>query len=276
MHHVIPSPLLLARAINQLRMRLVIALGLAGLTAGCAGQQYPAQRVGVLRPVAPTTVLTDRVELFDTARQRPIAVALYLPGATPKTRLKAAIISHGYGGQCTAYSFIAQNLVAHGYFVVSIQHELLTDAPIPTTGDPRVVRRPNWERGVQNILFVRQALHRRYPRVDFGQLLLVGHSNGGDMSMLFAQEYPALVQRVISLDNRRMPLPRARQPRVLSLRSSDQVADSGVVPTAAEQRRFGTTIVYLPNTLHNDMWDGATDAQKQQINACISVFVEKQ
>ncbi len=180
-------------------------------------------------------MLTDSLALFDAARQRAVPVALYFPGGWgSKTRLKAAILSHGYGGKNTAYSFIARNLVAHGYFVASIQHELPTDVPIPTVGPPRVVRRPNWERGVQNILFVRQELRKKYPRVDFGQLLLVGHSNGGDVAMLFAQEHPALVRRIVSLDNRRMPFPRARRPWVLSLRSSDQVADSGVLPTPAE------------------------------------------
>ncbi|WP_317164763.1 serine aminopeptidase domain-containing protein [Hymenobacter ginkgonis] len=202
-------------------------------------------------------------------------MALYWPNkGGSKTRLKAAIISHGYGGQHTGYSFIARNLVAHGYFVASIQHELPTDEPIPLVGTPQLVRRPNWERGVQNILFVRQELHHRYPRLDFSRLLLVGHSNGGDVSMLFAQEYPRLVQRVISLDNRRMPFPRARRPRILSLRSSDQVADSGVVHTLAEQRHFSSTVVTLPHTIHNDMWDGATAAQQQEINALISAFLE--
>ncbi|AWM32908.1 alpha/beta hydrolase [Hymenobacter nivis] len=187
--------------------------------------------------------------------------------------MKAAILSHGYGGQNTAYSFIARSLVAHGYFVASIQHELPTDVPIPTVGPPQVVRRPNRERRVQNILFVRQKLRKKYPRVDFGQLLLVGHSNGGDPAMLFAQEHPALVRRVVSLDNRRMPFLRARQPRVLSLRSSDQVADSGVVPSPAEQRRFGSAVVRLPAIIHNDMWDGATPTQQQEINGWITRFL---
>ncbi|MBD2767708.1 hypothetical protein IC235_07360 [Hymenobacter sp. BT664] len=57
----------------------------------------------------------------------------------------------------------------------------------------------------------------------------------------------------------------ARRPQVLSLRSSDQVADNGVLPTPAEQQQFGRTIVKLPNTIHNDMWDGATTAQKQEM-----------
>ena len=250
-------------------MKPPFTLALALLLASCAGSPPHGPQA-----LAPLAVRTEYLPLVDSVRQRAVPVVLYVPAAgAARAHPKAAIISHGYGGQHTDYAFIAQNLVAHGYFVASIQHELPTDAPLPTTGNPRQVRRPNWERGVQNMLFVRQALHQRYPRVDFSQLLLVGHSNGGDMAMLFAEEYPALVRRVISLDNRRMPLPRARRPRVLSLRSSDQVADSGVLPTLAEQRRFRTTIITLPHTMHNDMWDGATPAQKQEINAYITRFL---
>ena len=212
--------------------------------------------------------------LFDSARQRAIPVVLYLPARSGSLRrLKPALISHGYGGRNTDYTFIAQTLVARGYLVASIQHELPTDAPMPTVGNVREVRRPFWERGAQNLLFVRGALLRKFPRLDFGELLLVGHSNGGDTAMLFAETHPTLVARVISLDNRRMPFPRAVRPRVLSLRSSDQVADPGVLPTPAEQARFGTTVVPLKNTVHNDMWDGATEAQKQEMSAAIARFL---
>lgn len=254
-------------------MKVFVTLCVALIAASCATHHSPTKPTAVAAG-APPAAPPEYLALFDSARSRAIPVVLYRhrEGGS-KTRLKAAIISHGYGGRHTDYSFIARNLVAHGYFVASIQHELPTDAPMPLVGQPQLVRRPNWERGVQNILFVRQALHRRYPRVDFDRLLLVGHSNGGDVSMLFAQEHPRLVRRVVSLDNRRMPFPRARRPRVLSLRSSDQVADSGVVHTPAEQRRFGSTVVTLPRTLHNNMWDGATAAQQQEMNALISAFL---
>ncbi|SFP98826.1 alpha/beta hydrolase family protein [Hymenobacter arizonensis] len=255
-------------------------LGLAVLTFSCAHGPQPNAQHTTSAPQStvgarPVVALVEPLALFDEARQRSIPVAVYQPRRRSKAPLKAAIFSHGYGGQHTGYSFLAQNLVAHGYLVASIQHELPTDAPLPMTGNVRETRLPNWERGVQNILFVRQELQKKYPKVDFSQLLLVGHSNGGDMAMLLAEKHPELVQQIISLDNRRVPFPRARQPRVLSLRSSDQVADDGVLPTPAEQQLYGTTIVTLPNTIHNDMWDGATEAQKQEMNSIISRFLEK-
>lgn len=246
---------------------LVVATGCTG-TAPTA----PAATTPMVASAAKPPVLL--LDLFDEARKRPVPVAIYLPDSSLPGRPNVALLSHGYGGHHTDYSFIANTLTARGYLVASVQQELPTDEPLPTTGNPRVVRRPNWERGVQNLVFVRQTLRRRYPRANFTQLLLLGHSNGGDVAMLFAEKHPGLVARIVSLDNRRMPLPRARHPRVLTIRSSDQVADPGVLPTPAEQGKFGTRVVKLPNTLHNDMWDGATEAQKQEIRTLIQQFLE--
>ncbi|UOG73938.1 alpha/beta hydrolase [Hymenobacter tibetensis] len=222
-------------------------------------------------------ITTDSLRLQDPTRKRLVPVVTYAP-AIPQThqpRLKVALLNHGYGGKNTDYSFIARNLVAHHYFVASIQHELPGDEPIANTGNLLETRKPHWQRGVENMHFVLTELRRRQPGLDYRHLLLVGHSNGGDMVMLFAAEHPAQVQRVVSLDNRRMPLPRTRRPRVLSLRSSDQLPDSGVLPSPAEQAKLGTQIVWLPATRHNDMWDGATPAQQQEMNAYISRFLEK-
>ncbi|HEX8506213.1 MAG TPA: alpha/beta hydrolase, partial [Hymenobacter sp.] len=220
---------------------------------------------------------TARLNLFDAARQRAVPVALFAPAASlpGAAKRKLALFSHGYGGQHTGYSFVAQTLAAHGYLVASVQHELPTDEPLPLTGNPREVRRPNWNRGVQNLLFVRRELLRTHPELDSAHLLLAGHSNGGDTSVLFAEEHPELVEKLISLDNRRLPLPRKPTPKVLSLRSSDQAADPGVLPAPAEQAALGMTIVQLPATVHNDMWDGATPQQRQEMEDHISRFLEK-
>ncbi len=117
-------------------------------------------------------------------------------------------------------------------------------------------------------------LERLKPGLDYKHLILIGHSNGGDMSMLFAQKYPDLVDKVISLDNRRMAFPRTKRPKLYSLRSSDQPADEGVLPTPEEQKRFGITIIKLPNTVHNDMNDDGTAAQQEEINEYILGFLK--
>lgn len=221
----------------------------------------------------------DSLNLFDVSRNRAIPVALYLPNREKiRTKPQVIILSHGYGGNRggdnKAYSYLTEFLASQGYFVASIQHELPTDELLPMTGKPQEVRRPNWERGVQNILFVLEELKKREPNLDYKHLTLIGHSNGGDMSMLFAHKYPQKVNKVISLDNRRMSFPRMRRPKIYSLRSSDQVADAGILPTLEEQKKYKMRIINLQNTTHNDMDDHATTEQRKEINEYILDFLK--
>jgi len=248
------------------RARLGLLLGVAlALAAGCRPARPRGQAAVACR--------TATRQFENPATHRPIPVRTYAPASGQLAGLKVALLNHGYGIANSRYSFIARHLVAHGYFVLSVQQVLPTDAPLPTTGNPAQVRRPAWERGVQNLRAVLAELPRAYPGLDLGHTLLVGHSFGGDIVMLFAQEHPAEIERVISLDNCRMPLPRQAQPRVLSLRSSDQQPDAGVLPTAAEQAALGMRIVALPATRHGEMNDYATKAQRQEMNRYISEFL---
>jgi predicted dienelactone hydrolase len=216
------------------------------------------------------------ISLFDAARSRDVPIAIYTGPSRNLAKLKPAIISHGYGLKNTDYSFIASYLATHGYYVVSIQHEIIGDAPLPMTGNPLQVRKPSWERGSKNILFVLGEMKKIRPDLDYSQLLLVGHSQGGDTTMLFATEYPAMVHTVISLDNRRMPWPRRKQPRIFSIRSSDQVADAGVIPPVDVRKALGMEVTKLPATIHNDMWDGGTAEQKAEIIQKIDGFLSHQ
>lgn len=220
-------------------------------------------------------VKTEKLALVDNTRHRAVPVVLYYNPARDgqKAKQKVAVLNHGYGGTHTDYSFIAAHLVSHGYLVISIQHDLAGDAPLATKGNLYAARMPVWKRGVQSMQFAIAEIRKLKPYLDFKNLLLIGHSNGGDMAVLFAHEYPEQVENLISLDNRRMPLPRTRKPRILSLRSRDQPADAGVLPTPEEQQQFGITIIRLSDTTHNDMYDGATDAQKKEILGCISEFL---
>ncbi len=224
-----------------------------------------AQAADVVRP--------EVLALVDHARNRAVPVTIYAAAAQSGRRLVPALLSHGYGAKGTDYSFIATHLATRGYYAVSIQHEVPGDEPLPTTGSPYQTRMPSWRRGVRNILFVIAELKKTRPDLDYARLLLIGHSQGGDTSMLFAREHPAMVEAVISLDNRRMPWPRASQPRLCSIRSSDQRADEGVLPTSEEQARFGMQIARLPATRHDDMWDGATAPQQGEILRLIDGFL---
>jgi ABC-type amino acid transport substrate-binding protein/dienelactone hydrolase len=218
-------------------------------------------------------VRVEMLDLVDASRGRSVPVALYSP-TQPARQPRLAVLSHGYGAKNTEYSFIARDLAAHGYVVASVQHEVPGDGPLPSTGNPYQTRMPSWRRGMHNILFVIDAMKTSRPGLDTTHVLLVGHSHGGDTSMLLATEHPARIDAVISLDNRRMPWPRASQPKLFSIRSSDQRADDGVIPTPEEQARFGMRIVSLPATNHDDMWDGATEAQQAEILGHIGRFLD--
>ena len=222
-------------------------------------------------------IIPDTSTLFDRSRGRKIPVAYYFPKVNATA--KVVILNHGYGanqgGDYLKYSYIANHLASMGYFVASIQHELSTDSLIPTTGIPQIVRRPFWDRGADNILFVINELKKTNPKLDFKNITLIGHSNGGDMVALFPQKYPGIVNKIITLDNRRMALPRNTSPKILSLRSSDQPADKDVLPDEQEAKKYAIQIVKLPDTIHNDMSDKANPAQRNEINSYILSFLKK-
>jgi pimeloyl-ACP methyl ester carboxylesterase len=242
-------------------------LFIVSMLTACLASKKPAAN-------QPFTVKADTLTWFDQSRNRKIPVAIYKP-QTGKPKI--VIFSHGYaqnhGGSYLMYSYLTDYLASKGYFVVSIQHELPTDSLIPSAGIPQIVRRPFWERGADNILFVINELKRSQPGLDFKHITLIGHSNGADMCALFPQKYPNLVNKIITLDNRRMPLPRTSNPTIYSLRSSDQPADEGVLPTSDEQKKYGMIVIKLPNTIHNDMDDHANNEQRDEIRKYIMSFL---
>ncbi|MFZ1694193.1 MAG: alpha/beta hydrolase-fold protein [Flavobacteriales bacterium] len=208
----------------------------------------------------------------DSLRGREIPVAVYQPTGELQG-LPVVVFSHGYGANQAdsylAYGYLTEALAAAGCFVVSIQHELPNDDLLNFDGPARVVRMPNWERGAANIHFVLQELERLYPQLDHGRTIVAGHSNGGDMSVLYSHQHPERVQQVITLDHRRMPILRASQPRTCTLRSSDQPADAEVLPTAEEAAQFNIRMIHLADTPHNNMDSNADPRQRAEIIALV-------
>lgn len=223
-------------------------------------------------------VKIENVILHDNSRNREIPVAFFIPDTDKKIKKQQVIIfSHGYyenkGKANLKYSYLTKFLASKGYFTVSIQHELPTDSLIPKAGVPQIVRRPFWDRGADNIQFVINQLKKTNPELDFKHITLIGHSNGADMKALFPQKYPNVAYRIIALDNRRMALPRANKPKVYSLRSSDQPADKDVLPTAEESKKYGMTIIKLPNTIHNNMDDRGSETDYKEITNYVLKFL---
>lgn len=253
-------------------MNRVIYIFLLGLLTSCSESGKP---VGNNSGFAGSL---DTFNLYDRSRQREIPIAIYRSGTDDNIKNRKVIIfSHGYGqnkgGDYLAYSYLTAFLASKGFFVVSIQHELATDSLLPLTGNPQIVRRPFWERGADNILFVINELKKTNPGLNYNHIALIGHSNGGDMTALFPQKYPNIVDKIITLDNRRMAFQRSVSPRIYSLRSSDQPADEGVLPTEEEIKKFGMTIIKLPNTTHNEMDDHASAEQRKEIQNYILTFL---
>lgn len=158
--------------------------------------------------------------------------------------------------------------------VAVYQPELPDDPPLAMAGDFMETRMPNWERGVENVLFVLNEFRKLKPAMKWTDLTLIGHSNGGDMVMLFAKKHPELIQRAISLDHRRMIMPRCSSPRIYTLRGSDYDADENVIPTEEEQQKYRITVINLDGIRHGDMDDKGTKEQHDIILRHICRFLK--
>ena len=240
---------------------------------GCASKQPKASTFNPDVYIRGAVVRIDTFTWVDSSRNRIIPLAIYnrdnltnINDVLPKNiRKKLVIVNPGYGGTRNDYGYIANNLAINGYLVVVIQHDIPGDEPLPSIGDIYKLRKPIWDRGVKSIFYVTDKLKKLYPHLNYKNIILIGHSNGGDMSMLIANQYPDFAKVVISLDNRRVPFPRENRPKIFSIRSSDQPADPEVLPNQEERKKYDIQVVEV-NTTHADMGGMGTDAQKQEIN----------
>jgi hypothetical protein len=223
----------------------------------------------------------ETLELFDAARQRPVSVDVAvrrdyeMKADNGLWKLPVAIISNGNTVKNTEYSFLANVLAARGYLVASIQQDLPSDPPLMTkVGLPYVGRRGIYQRCESNIIFVAGELQKLQPNADYDHLTLVGHSNGGDVSMYVAMHHPELVSKVITLDNLRVPFVLNGRLKILSFRSKDPnfKTDPGVLPTAAQARAEGIDIVNT-GAQHTDLSDRGPASVKEKIQATLDKFL---
>ena len=190
--------------------------------------------------------------------------------------LPVVIISHGNTVKHTEYSFLANTFAARGYLVGSVQHDIETDDPMVTkAGEEYVGRRPQYNRGIFNIMFAIEEMKKAYPNADYRHLTLVGHSNGGDISMYFASRHPELVRKVVTLDNLRVPFITDGKFKILSFRSTDPhfKPDPGVIPDDEICRKAGITVVKT-DFQHNELSDRGSDRVKTTIQAMVQQFID--
>jgi alpha/beta hydrolase fold len=222
------------------------------------------------------------VTFYDAERDnRPVAVDIAvrrdkeMQAEAGMLKLPVAILNHGNTVKYTEYSFLANVMAARGYLVVSIQHDLPTDAPMVTKeGELYVGRLSQIERGVANIKFAVAQMEKVEPNADYDHLTVVGHSMGGDITMYFAKQYPDRVRKVVTLDNLRVPFVTSGKFKILSFRSHDPVfkADPGVVPSSDECAKDGITVVNT-NFQHNDMRDTGSEEAKTSIQNMLDKFL---
>jgi hypothetical protein len=224
----------------------------------------------------------ETLNLFDQERNRPVAVDLAvrrdaeMKAEAGMVTLPVAVISHGNTVKNTEYSFLANVLAARGYLVASIQHDLPDDKPLMTVaGSLFVGRLAVYERGEKNIFFALQELKKIAPNADYDHLTLVGHSNGGDISMFFAQQHPELVRRVVTLDNLRVPFMIDGKFKILTFRSKDPAfkTDPGVIPEQEVCDKAGITVVNT-SFQHTEMSDRGPEDVKNAIVSSLDRFLD--
>jgi hypothetical protein len=244
-------------------LRILIFCSVA--LAGCAFKESSTSQPSLTRT------------LLDHSRDREIPLEIQLPPArflcTKDKLCPVAFISPGYGLYHTNFSFIAKPLVESGYMVVSIQGVLPSDPKLPNTGNIVVDRTPMWTRAAESLLFVKRTLAPEFNGYDWDDLILIGASNGGDYSALAASQNPHFSGTLITLDNRRYPLPTNKSIKLMSLRGSDFQADAGVLPTQEYIATLGYCIKTIPESKHNDMQDAGPEWLKNSISTAIINFL---
>jgi pimeloyl-ACP methyl ester carboxylesterase len=118
-------------------------------------------------------------------------------------------------------------------------------------------------------------LQKRQPNAEYDHLTLVGHSNGGDVSMYVAKQHPELVSKVITLDNLRVPFVLSDRMKILSFRSKDPNfrTDPGVLPAPDKAKADGIDIVNT-GALHTDLSDRGPQPVKEKIQATLDRFLQ--
>ncbi|WP_394223210.1 alpha/beta hydrolase [Alteromonas gracilis] len=216
--------------------------------------------------------------VLDEARSRSIPIDISHPTHSERCTLKArcsvAFISAGYGVPHDKYEFLVDTFNKLGFLSVAIAHELPQDPELSREGNLYETRSENWIRGAATLDFLLHNLKGKFTEYDFDSIVLVGHSNGGDISSWLANENPSFIASVITLDNRRVPLPRNENIKVFSIRGSDFPADRGVLPSEREVSEYDICVVKIPQSKHNDMSDFGPHWLKKKISKLVERYIK--
>lgn len=251
------------------------ALAIGTVIASTYTSEVSDNQILDIKSVVVDSVLVQQDTFFDEARKRSIPICNYFQ---KNIKYKGWVIfSHGYGGNnpesYMKYAYLTKGLAEKGYFVTSIQHEEIGDPFLPTKGDMQQLRLPFWTRGSANIDFVQKQLLFQNKFLADLSLIVIGHSNGGDISAQFTVDQPGKVSLLITLDNWRRSLQDINCEGLLTIRASDSKTDKEVFENWDKRKTQNVQIVNLP-VKHSDMNDKGTEEQKMQILRSILVFLE--
>lgn len=222
---------------------------------------------------AASTPMPLRLDDLDRGRMVPVLVYAPAPQAC-HTGCPVLLFGTGYRAEPQIYSFLLEAMTHAGFLVVGIQHDLPHDPPMPSTGHVQRDRMPFWERGEANVRFVTRQLQARFPEHNWNNIVLAGHSQGGDIAARMASRPQASVRALVTLDNRRVPLPRLPGLPVLTLRSADQPADPGVLPAPGASDGASICQLHLTETRHDDMNNDASPASQQRMINGVRAFLQ--
>lgn len=212
-----------------------------------------------------------RTELTKTASTRQTPLIIHQPQAQRcNPSCPVAIFGTGYQVAAEEYSYIGNALAEAGYLVIVLQYDLPGDPVMPDTGNIRKDREAFWLRGESALEAALNELPTRLPHYDWHNLTIMGHSQGGDIAALYAATHSDRITALITLDHRRVPLLRNAPFRTLTLRSSDQTADPGVLPPPGD----AACILKLPDTRHDDMTDRGSKPSRQMLLSAILQFLK--
>ncbi|CAH7484740.1 Alpha/beta hydrolase [Vibrio chagasii] len=234
--------------------------------------------MGAILGVLSLPTSAESMVIVDSERDRHIPVEIVLPqdseSCTTTEQCDVAFISAGNRVPFTKYSFVGEMLNDRGYMTIYVDHELPSDPPLSKTGDLYETRIENWTRGAKTLNVLQHELASRFPAYDFDKLTLVGHSNGGDISTWLSNENKSYVSQLITLDHKRVTLPKSENIRVLSIRATEYPTKEGVLPTESEQKQYGSCVVEIPDSKHMDLSDYGSNLAKQSTNDIIVGFLD--
>ena len=212
----------------------------------------------------------------------------------PKESLPVVIFNPGYQEQkdlsrpdnildYRKWEYLAEYFVKLGYAFIAIQHDILGDndglAFIDKAAPQVEARKHLWVRGEQDILFVINELKQKYSNFNFDQLIISGHSNGGDIAKFFANNRPEQVSSVITFDARRCPIAPYTKQRLLMFEAGDSSTDIGVIPDEGNKENpkrmdLEWVIIKPKDAVHiSYCGDLITDKLKQKVYKGLDFFL---